>query len=166
VDAVYDDLRKIAAGRMSDRMDRPLAGLTLQPTAIASDAVMELRRQRVRWQNSDQFFAIAARLIGHLVSDYRKQRGAQKRGGGNRGVPIDQLADDAIPAAHLEELSPMLRLLERMHEEHPRKAEVLSLHVICGHSLAEIAKMLDLSPTQIRRDWSFARRWMKLAMQE
>ena len=56
VEAVYDDLRRMAAGRMVDRFDRPLAGLTVPPTAIANEAVMELRRQRAEWKNSDQFF--------------------------------------------------------------------------------------------------------------
>jgi hypothetical protein len=49
---VYADLRQIAGRRMADRFDRPLDALTLQPTAIANDAVMELRRQRARWQNT------------------------------------------------------------------------------------------------------------------
>src|SRR4051812_38507671 len=81
VDAVYDDIKRIAGRRMKDRFAQPGAALTLPPTAIAHDAIMELRRQRERFRNADHFFAIAARLIDHLISDYQKRRACAKRGG-------------------------------------------------------------------------------------
>jgi DNA-directed RNA polymerase specialized sigma24 family protein len=174
VDAVYDDLRRIANRRMGQRFDgRPLAALTLQPTAIAGDAIMELRRQRAAWQNSDHFFAIATRLIERLIRDYRKRRGAAKRGAGARHVALDERVARSVAtptpsgpvepggASGIDSFSPILRALERLHDEYPRKAEVVTLHVICGHPLSKIALMLELSPAQIQRDWSFAQSWLK-----
>jgi RNA polymerase sigma factor (TIGR02999 family) len=168
VDAVYDDLKRIASKRMSHRFNQPLDSLTMQPTAIANDAVMELRRQRAAFQNSEHFFAIATRLIERLIRDYRERRNAEKRGGGKRAASLDEKVSipviDSLQAADAE--PPILRALQQLHEQYPRKAEVVSLHVICGHPLSKIAQMLDLSPAQIQRDWSFAQTWLKTAMRE
>jgi RNA polymerase sigma factor (TIGR02999 family) len=172
VDAVYDDLRRIAGRRLSDRFDQPLAALTVQATSIAHDAVMELRRQRVALENSDQFFAIATRLIERLISDYRKHRGAQKRGGGSRGAPLDDRAGavpdprEPLPDFDDDAQVPVLRALQALHADYPRKAEVVTLHVICGHSLAKVAQVLALSPAQVQRDWQFARSWLRRALAE
>jgi RNA polymerase sigma factor (TIGR02999 family) len=168
VDAVYNDLKKIASKRMSHRFNQPLDSLTMQPTAIANDAVMELRRQRAAFQNSEHFFAIATRLIERLIRDYRARRNAEKRGGGKRAASLDErIPLPVIDALHIDDSEPpILRALQQLHEEYPRKAEVVSLHVICGHPLSKIAQMLDLSPAQIQRDWSFAQTWLKSAMRE
>jgi RNA polymerase sigma factor (TIGR02999 family) len=165
VDVVYLDLKKIAARRMASRFDQPLASLTVQPTAIANDAVMELRRQRAAWQNSQHFFAIATRLIERLIRDYRKHRQAEKRGGGKRGRSLETRGVVAVPGS-IESASPILEALEKLHQEYPRKAEVVTLHVICGHPLGKVAQMLELSPAQVQRDWSFAQSWLKVALSE
>jgi len=161
VDAVYADLRQIAGRRMADRFDRPLDALTLQPTAIANDAVMELRRQRARWQNTDQFFAIATRLIERLISGYQKQRNAQKRGGGRRGDD-----DSALRAVEISGSAPdtscfqVADALARMHEAYPRQAEVVTLHVLCGHPLSKVGQMLQINARTAERDWAFAKSWL------
>ena len=161
VDAVYADLKQIAGRRMADRFDRPLAALTLAPTAIANDAVMELRQQRARWQNTDQFFAIATRLIERLISGYQKQRNAQKRGGGARGdgsaLQSMQLAMRSPPDTSCFEVADALR---RMHEAYPRQAEVVTLHVLCGHPLSKVGQMLEINPRTAERDWAFAKSWL------
>jgi RNA polymerase sigma factor (TIGR02999 family) len=161
VDAVYADLRQIAGRRMADRFDRPLAALTLAPTAIANDAVMELRRQRERWQNSDQFFAIATRLIERLISGYQKQRNAQKRGGGARGDgnALDRIDIAAHPAPDTSCLE-VAEALGRMHEAYPRQAEVVTLHVLCGHPLSKVSQMLEINHRTAERDWAFAKSWL------
>jgi RNA polymerase sigma factor (TIGR02999 family) len=162
VDTVYDDLRRIAANRMAGRFDRPVAALTVQPTAIANDAVMKLHQQRQQFQNPEHFFAIATRLIEYLISDYRKRRVAKKRGGGQRGASIEQvaLAND-LPAPDIHDSSDITHVLSKLHQEHPRKAEVVTLHIICEHPLPKVAELLKISLTSVERDWRFAKDWLK-----
>jgi RNA polymerase sigma factor (TIGR02999 family) len=165
VEAVYDDLKRLAAGSMADQFNRPLASLTISPTAVVNDAVMELRRQRQAWQNSDHFFAVATLLIRRLVLMYQRQRLAQKRGGGRRGASIDESKFSDVAAPEEREVNDdALSALERLHEQYPRKAEVVSLHVLCGHPLPKVADMIGVSLPTVERDWRFARAWLKDAL--
>lgn len=162
VDEVYADLKRIANKRMADRFDQPQGALTMQATAIANDAVMELRRQRVQWQNSDQFFAIATRLIERLISGYRKQRNAQKRGGGKRGAPIEHAEAIVDPASSgsFDAVEAVSEALAKLHDAYPRKAEVVTLHVLCGHPLSKVKEMVGVEQATVERDWAFAKKWL------
>jgi RNA polymerase sigma factor (TIGR02999 family) len=162
VDRVYDDLRGIAAGRMRQQFDRPLRGLTVPPTAIVHDALVRLRQQRAQWQNSRQFFAIAARLLQQLILDYQKQRLSLKRGGGQRGAPLDVAGDadlrrDDAGAKHAD----VLDIIARLHDEHARAAEVVTLHVLCDYKLDEVASKINARVQDVEADWRFARAWLK-----
>jgi RNA polymerase sigma factor (TIGR02999 family) len=164
VDAVYDDLRRVAAKRMRREFDQPLARLTESPTAIVHQAILRLREQRSQWKDSDHFFAIAARLLSYVISDYRKRRLALKRGGGRRGQKEERLlgdrADTRQPDEDLDAFN-AVAVIEALHDRHPRKAEVVTLHVLAGRSMAETAKMIGVSLPTAERDWKFARVWIR-----
>lgn len=168
VNAVYQDLRKIAANAMRQKFHGRVEGLTVQPTEIANEAVMELCRQYSEWKNAEQFFAIAATLIFRLVGQYRKKRGALKRGAGRRGASLDDhavglaAADDA-PRDEPDEDS-ALDALERLLAVHPRPAEVLTLTVLCGEDQATISRKVGVGIAQVQRDLRFAKAWMKDAL--
>lgn len=172
VDAVYADLKRISANAMAKNFDRPLDGLTRPPTEIAHDAIIELRRQRAEWVNRDQFFAIATTLIFRLVKQYRRDRSAKKRGGGDRGAHIGAFGDSGgfEPAdphgGDPGETEPggALSALERLHEAYPRQAEVLTLTTLCNHTQEVAAEMVGISVPQIQRDLRFAKAWLKDAM--
>jgi RNA polymerase sigma factor (TIGR02999 family) len=165
VDAVYDDLRRVAAVRMRREFDRPLASLTESPTAIVHEAVLKLRHQHVQWKDRDHFFAIATRLIGYVIGDYKDRRLAAKRGHGRRGGGCDGLLmaqpapeqRDAIGDEQLDTLG----IIQALHERYPRKAEVVTLHILAGHPMPKIAQMLGISLPTAERDWKFAKAWMR-----
>jgi RNA polymerase sigma factor (TIGR02999 family) len=171
IDAVYDDLRRNARQRMSEQFrSRPLGSLTVAPTAIVNDALIELRAQRAQWQNPDHFFAVATLLIRRLVLQYQRHRLAEKRGAGQRGARIDDTntpepVDPRHDAAEQLAGGEALDTLQRLHEQFPRKAEVVSLHVLCGHPLPKVAEMIGVSLPTAERDWRFARAWLKEALQ-
>ena len=160
VDAVYADIRAIAAKRMAQHFDRRLEGLTVQPTAIANDAIMEIRRQRAEWQNTEQFFAIAARLVNRLVLQYQRDRMVAKRGGGKRGAALPSdvgspSSDDAMLSADA------LEALERLTEVKPRVAEVVTLTSVCGKTVPAAAAMVGVSVPQAERDRRFGLAWLR-----
>jgi RNA polymerase sigma factor (TIGR02999 family) len=167
VDAVYDDLRRVAAKRMRKEFDGPLAALTESPTAVVHQAVLKLREQRTQWKDADHFFAIATRLLGYVISDYKKQRMALKRGQGRRhrggDGRLDALADH--PAGeHLDQGDEGLdavAVIQALHEQHPRQAEVVTLHVIAGRSMPDVARLIGMSLPTAERDWKFAKAWIR-----
>jgi RNA polymerase sigma factor (TIGR02999 family) len=164
VDAVYDDLCRVAAKRMKQEFNRPLAGLTESPTGIVHQAIIRLREQRTQWQDADHFFAIATRLLGYVISDYKKQRMALKRGQGKRrGEDEKALRDVPAPQQSEEPLGGIdaVQVIEALHEKHPRKAEVVTLHIIAGRSMPDVAKMIGISLPTAERDWKFAKAWIR-----
>lgn len=75
---VYDDLRRIA----QNQLQKDRSGHTLSPTDLVHESYLNLvNRTRCPWNDRAHFFAVAARAMRHVLIDYARQRGAQKRGG-------------------------------------------------------------------------------------
>ena len=164
VDAVYDDLRRVAARRMRREFEGPLAALTESPTAVVHQAILYLREQRTRWKDTEHFFAIATRLLGYVISDYKKHRMALKRGPGRRVHAQDELLE-ALPQTEYPDTPPegfkAVEVIEALHQRYPRKAEVVTLHVLAGRSMPEVARTIGVSLPTAERDWKFAKAWIR-----
>ena len=66
---VYDQLRLLAARAL--RHERP--GHTLQSTALVHEAYLKLIDQRrVRWQDREHFFAVAAQMIRRILVNHAR----------------------------------------------------------------------------------------------
>ena len=84
---VYEELRRLAAAYL--RRERP--GQTLQPTALVHEAYLRLMKDRPdRWQNRAHFCAIAAHSMRQILIERARARGAQKRGGAQPRVTLDE----------------------------------------------------------------------------
>jgi len=72
--AVYDELRRVAAGFMqSERPDH-----TLQPTALVHEAYLRMANQRQSaWQNRAQLLGIFARMMRRILIDHANARWAE-----------------------------------------------------------------------------------------
>ena len=120
VNLLYTELRKIASAMMAgERRDH-----TLQPTAVASEAYMQLVDPRHHnWESRAQFFAAAAHAMRHILVDYSRKKHSQKRGGNLQRVDLDQADRIAIAADDdLLGLDEALTRLER-HAEAARARE-------------------------------------------
>ncbi|MGQ0628469.1 MAG: ECF-type sigma factor [Phycisphaerales bacterium] len=162
VEAVYDDLRRIAHARMDRRGSRPVEALTVQPTQIVNDAIIELRRQRSEWQNREHFFAIATRLIIRLAAQEQRRRLAAKRGKGQRGGDLHehQAATGGHTPLDLGDADALVETVSALHEHDARQAEVVTLHMVCGHPLPRVAQMVGVSLPTVERDWKLAKVFM------
>ncbi|MFW6078345.1 MAG: sigma-70 family RNA polymerase sigma factor [Gemmatimonadota bacterium] len=152
---IYDDLRRIAQARLNcERPDHTLAA-----TEVVHEAYLRLERlDRIDWQNRKQFFAVAARAMRYVLLDHAIRRRAQKRGGGERPVPLDELQ---VPVERpLDELIALGQALERLEGVEPRQARVVECRYFGGLTLDETADALDISPATVSRDWTFARAWL------
>lgn len=153
--AVYQELRRIAAGQM--RHERP--GSTLQPTALVHEAYLKLINQReVSWQNRAHFFAIAAQEMRRIVLGYARARRAQKRGGGGAQLTLDEslIATDD----HADDLIALDEILEHLAELDPRQARVVELRFYVELSVEETAEVLGVGTATVKRDWAMARAWV------
>ena len=77
MDAVYDELRRLARGYLV----RERRNHSLPATALVHEAYLKLVDQRrVHWQNRAHFFAVASSVMRRLLVDHARARGAVKRG--------------------------------------------------------------------------------------
>jgi len=150
---VYDDLRRVAKRYLS----RERQGHTLQTAALVNETYMRLLgQQETNWQDRGHFFAVAARIMRHLLIDHARSRGYAKRNG-------DQVTLHEWSAAVPEQSCDLLALneaLERLGAIDPRKARIVELRYFVGLSVEETAEALDLSDITIKREWLKAKAWL------
>jgi len=102
--------------------------------------------------------------MNRVLKDYARGHKAAKRGGANRGVPIDSPGVEgelAIPPEATATVLSLSAALERLAQKHPRQTRVAKLRFLAGCTEDEIGEILGLSVEQIRRDWRFAKAWLK-----
>jgi RNA polymerase sigma-70 factor (ECF subfamily) len=158
VPLVYEELHRLAHRYMRRERD----GHTLQTTALVGEAYMRLVGQRVEWQNREHFFAASARLMRRILVDHARSRGYQKRGGGARRVPLEDVLEMTEErATELVALDEALDALARIDE---RKARVVELRYFGGLEIEETAQLLGVSPNTVKRDWRTARAWLYKAV--
>lgn len=156
---VFEDLRRIA-GRM---FQRESDGHTLQPTALVNEVYFRLVDQKnVHWQNREQFFSVAALMMRRILVDYAKGRKAAKRGSNAPKAPLTEALQ--IPALQnldkLDELVDLDEALSRLEELDPRQSRIVELRYIMGMGNEEIAEILGISPTTVKREWRTAQLWL------
>src|SRR5271155_1243300 len=84
---VYEELRRLARNYMR----RERGDHKLQPTALVNEAYLKLVEQRsVDWQSRAHFFGIAAQAMRRILLDHARGHMRDKRGGGQRPVPINE----------------------------------------------------------------------------
>jgi RNA polymerase sigma factor (TIGR02999 family) len=157
--AVYPVLRDIARARLR----RLPYGLTLSATELTHEAYAKLVQARdIDWQSRAHFYAVAARAIRHIVVDYVRARGSDKRGGKLPLVALDALDADAAPAAidlEVDWLS-VHAALDELGGIDAGSAQVVELKFFSGMSNEEIAAATGVSRATVVRDWRFARAWL------
>jgi RNA polymerase sigma factor (TIGR02999 family) len=152
---VYQELRRLAAAYL--RRERP--GQTLQPTALVHEAYLRLMKDRPdRWQNRAHFCAIAAHSMRQILIERARARGAQKRGGAQPRVTLDEaLVAGAEPSVDLVALDQALARLEALD---PEQARLVELRFFGGLTIEETAEAMNISPATVKRHWTVARAWL------
>ncbi len=154
VPLIYDELQALAGAVFAD--ERPG---TMQPTALVHEVFVRLSDGNSRiWNNREQFFAVAAKGMRHVLTDQARIRGAKKRGGGWNRITISGLAaDSTAETLDLEALDSVLRELEALE---PRHARIVELRFLAGLDTETTASVLDISARTVKRDWRIARAWL------
>jgi len=152
---VYDDLRQLAAARMS--AERPEH--TLQPTSLVHEAFMRLvDQEQVDWQGRTHFFAIAATTMRRVLIDHARSKASAKRGNAARKREVDEA--DAVRWEDPAELLALDEALSELAQLQPRQARVVELRFFGGLTLDEAAAALEVSRDTVKLDWRFARAWL------
>jgi RNA polymerase sigma factor (TIGR02999 family) len=150
---VYDELRKLAAARLS--AEKP--GQTLQATALVHDAYIRLVDvDRIKlWDSRAHFFAAAAEAMRRILVENARRKASLKRGANSRRVDLD----NAMPlqAERPEDILSLNDALDVLAAEDPVKAELVKLRCFVGMSHQEAAATLGISRPTADRYWAYAK---------
>jgi RNA polymerase sigma-70 factor, ECF subfamily len=153
-ECVYDELRA-QARRMRGRMR---ATDTLQTTALVNEVYLKLSGGRFPdVQDAQHFFRVTANAMRQLLIDHA--RGHEHRARAD-DFDVELVAqredgsevDSALVAQAIDEMERDPKL--RVH------ALIVSLRYFAGRTLEEIAELLELSLSSVKRMWDRARAWL------
>jgi RNA polymerase sigma factor (TIGR02999 family) len=154
MDVLYRELHRIAAARIRHEQ----AGHTLQATALVSEAYVRLLSGLGSVNDRKHFFAMASDTMRRVLVDHARKKQSDKRGAGALRVTLNDLPDFET---HDFDILAVDQALTRLAATDPRAVRVVELKFFCGHTDREVADILDLSLATVRRDWEFARAWLK-----
>lgn len=152
---VYDELRKLAAQRMSQ--ERP--GQTLDATALVHEAYLRLVKVPApgQWDGRGHFFAAAAEAMRRILVENARRKRRLKHGGKRQLVPVAHLAepDDDSRILALDDA------LTRLAAEDRQAAQVVQMHHFGGLSHEIVAQSLGLTVYRVRQKWTYAQAWLR-----
>ena len=136
---------------------------TLQTTALVNEAYLRLVDvAQVNWQDRAHFFAISARMMRRILTDFARSRNYQKRGGAALHVSFEETL--AVSQEQNAEIIAVDEALTALAAVNARKSQVVELRYFGGLSVEETADVLKVSPETVKRDWKFAKSWLHRAL--
>src|SRR5262245_20531912 len=158
---IYRELRALAAKKLTQ--ERP--GQTLQATALVHEAYIRLvdTDEAQHWNSRRHFFAAAAEAMRRILVERARRKQKQKHGGGRKRVSLnDRPAIERSP----NDLLLLDDVITQLAEEDPAAAALVKLRFYAGFSVAEAADALAISRAQGYRHWTYARAWLRCALED
>jgi RNA polymerase sigma factor (TIGR02999 family) len=160
VPLVYDELRKLAAQKLSH--EQP--GQTLQATALVHEAYLRLVESErrgsspVHWNSRGHFFAAAAEAMRRILIERARACHRLHRGGRRQRRDLDRL--DVVAEESADDLLALDEALERLGADEPAAAEVVKLRYFAGLTIEQTASGLGISVRTANRHWAYAKAWL------
>lgn len=153
LEVMYDQLRRLAVGQLR----RHRARMSLQPTELVHEAFLKLDG-RAPYKDRGHFMALCATAMRHILIDAAKHRFAQKRGGGQADVTLEEaLLPDR---KDVDRVLAVGQALDRLRQIDERLVQVVECRFFTGLTESETAEALGVSARTINRDWARARAWL------
>lgn len=159
---VYVELRRLA----SQKMLRERSSHTLQPTALVHEAFLRLvgDQSAQSWDCRAHFFAAAAEAMRRILIEFARRRKTEKRGGDRQRLELSvQIAVDEWESS--ESLLALDEALTRLASEDAELARLVELRYFAGMTIDQTAELLDVSPRTVKRNWAYARAWLRREME-
>ncbi|MBL9150716.1 MAG: sigma-70 family RNA polymerase sigma factor [Phycisphaerae bacterium] len=159
--AVYEDLERIASGHLRKRFGARAGQLTLEPGALVNESYLRLIRQRKGFDNRGQFFSIATKVMLRVLADYRRGAARLKRGEHLRvGLSVDLVDAAGAESTAIIDAETLGAIFDELDRLDPRTAEIAKMRVVWNMTVPEVAEALDISPSSVDRGWRFAKAWI------
>ncbi len=139
--------------------------LTLNTTALVHEAFLKFSANKnVSATSREHFFALAARTMRHVLCNYARDRQRDKRGGGAVHLPLEDVEATLmidLPARDVALLEALDEAMTRLEQIAERASRVVECRFFGGMTVEETAAALSMSERTVKRDWNFARAWLR-----
>jgi RNA polymerase sigma factor (TIGR02999 family) len=152
---VYEHLRKLAMGCL--RAERP--DHTLRATALVHEAYLRMVDAGGTWQDRLHFYAVAARVMRHILVDHARTGNRKKRGSGASHVSLDDAV--VVGPASGPGISELDDAMKRLAVHDARKSQVVELLFFGGLTYDETAAVLGISAATVHRELRMAKAWLQ-----
>ena len=154
---VESELHLIAERYM--RRERP--DHTLEATVLVDDAFLRLFGEgaNLTWENRTHFYRAAAKAMRQLLIDHARHKKAAKRPPPDRKLSPEALSYVAADAPETDWLA-LHEALEKLAGLDARQCQVVELHYFSGHTMNETARVLGISLTTAKEEWTAAKAWL------
>ena len=152
---IYEELKRVAANKLKN--ERP--DHTLQPTALVHEAYLRLIKQdSVDWQNRIQFFGLAAEMMRRILTNHAVSRNAEKRGGQHVKIELDEAV--LFASGRGLDLISLDEALSELATVDPIQVQIVELRFYTGLTVEDIAGLLNISESTVKREWRMAKAWL------
>lgn len=157
---VYDELRKLAELRMSQEAGPQ----TLTATSLVHEAYLRVAKEDTDgttklWGSRRHFFSAAAEAMRRILIERARARRRMKRGGDQERVDLS--ISQIVSPAEDDQLLAVNDALEELQAADPESAELVKLRYFAGMTWEEISAATGIPDRTVRRQWTYARTWLK-----
>lgn len=151
---LYRELERMAGSYL--RNER--SGHTLEPAGLVSELYLRMMKgSNVPYQDRAHFFAVAARQLRRILVDYARKR----KGRGEERFFVTLSGLESSPAGmKAEDIEALEEAMNELEKLDARAHKVVELRFFAGLKENEVAELLGLSRTTMKRDWAFARAFL------
>jgi len=156
----HADLYRIAQRELR----RQFRSGTIDTVALVNEAWLRVQQGDRSWQSRGHFLASMTTTMRHVLIDYARERGAQRRGGDWVQVTssvLDQLEGEGARV----DLLAVDRALKQLGERSERQERLLEFKLFGGLTTEEMAEALQISTATVTRDLRMATAFVRRAME-
>lgn len=152
---LYRELRSFA-GNIIKKENQTL---TIQATELVNEAYLRMfDSENMDWNDRSHFLSSAIVVMRRYLVDHARKKNTAKRISKNALTSLDEnlstLDSFEVDVVGLDDA---LTDLEQMD---PRQARIVEMRFFGGLSETEVAKLLDISRSTVKREWKAAKMWL------
>jgi RNA polymerase sigma factor (TIGR02999 family) len=152
---LYQELRGFAGNILRSENQT----ITFQATELVNEAYIRMfDSEQLDWTDRTHFLSTAIVVMRRFLVDHARKKNTQKR---ISKRDLNAFEDEFYSTESLEldvvKLDDALTELEQLDE---RQAKVVEMRFFGGLSETEVAKIMDISRSTVKREWKAAKMWL------
>jgi RNA polymerase sigma factor (TIGR02999 family) len=152
---LYDELQRTAAAMLRGERD-----VSLSVGDLVHETILKLiSLNEIDWQDRAHFMALTSVMMRRALIEHVRAKRTDKR----RHQKVELMTN--LPDAPNADLDDVNDALERLGRIDPERAEIVEMRYFGGMEIADIAVVLKLSESTVKRRWQAARLWLYEALQ-